>query len=99
MYTRLPISTSGEGTLIHWSPPVLPIGSYRPRRWRVVLSSRLTELRLPLSLTAAERMKSGCAGATGVAPFSSPTSIPQRERRVGRPTDNRLLSLLVGAAM
>ena len=72
MCARRRISTSGEGSSIHWFRPVLPIGSYLPRGWKVVLSSRLMEVRLPSNLPAAALMKSGCAGATELASSSSP---------------------------
>src|SRR6516164_2045224 len=44
-------------------------------------------------------MKSGCAGATGLALLSSPTTTLRQELRVGRLTDDGLFSTLVLPAM
>lgn len=94
MCTRPRISTSGEGGSIRWLRPALLIGSYIPREWKAVLSSRQMEVRLRLNLPVAALMKSGCAGVTGLALSSSPDSTLRLELHVGRPTDNRLLSTL-----
>jgi DNA-binding winged helix-turn-helix (wHTH) protein len=64
---RWRISTSGGGSLIHRFRPVFPRSSYLPRGWKVVLSFRLTEAKSPSNPLAVVPMKSGCAGATGVA--------------------------------
>jgi hypothetical protein len=86
-------SNSCAEPLIHCFRSVLPKGTYLPRGAKVVLSSRLMEVKLPSNLPAAALKKSGCAGATGVASFSLP--IPTLlELHVGRPTDSRLLSIL-----
>src|SRR5207248_8932774 len=94
MRARRRISTSGEENSSHWFRSVLPTGSYIPREWKVVPSSRPTEVRLLSNLPVAALMKSGCVGVTGLAWFSSPASTPRLELHVGRPTDNRLLSTL-----
>src|SRR5713226_9710604 len=64
------ITTSGGGSLTHRFQPAFPISSLLPREWKVVLSSRQMEVRLPSNLPAAALMKSGCAGATEVASCS-----------------------------
>src|SRR5258707_1062889 len=64
------ITTSGGGILTHRLRPALPISSLLPREWKVVLSSRQMEVRLPSNLPAAALMKSGCAGATEVTSCS-----------------------------
>src|SRR4029077_1945372 len=94
MRARRRISTSGEGNSIRWFRPAPPIGSYIPREWKAVLSSRLTEVRLLSNLPVAALTKSGCVGATGPVLFSSPASTLRPELHVGRPMDNKLFSTL-----
>src|ERR1700752_697908 len=68
------MTASGGGISTHWFRPVLPVSSYLPRGEKVVLSSRLTEVRLLSNLPVAALTRSGYATAMEVTSFSLPTS-------------------------
>jgi hypothetical protein len=93
MCARRVTSTSGGGSLIHCFRPVLPIGSYPPRGWKVVLSSRLMEVKLLESTRSGVyevwMCRSDGSGLIQLTHFDSVT-----ELHAGRPTGNKSPSIL-----